>query len=160
MRALATVFLAVVMLACVSTPSAAGDPASPPTLSPGLLDLFRAEMRELLNGSQAIAAALPLGDWARIAETARRMQASYVLEQKLTAAQRKELGALPERFLALDADFHARTQKLADAALRHDAEAVAFHYGRLLEGCVSCHAAYAPARFPTLAAPRAEPHAH
>jgi hypothetical protein len=117
-------------------------------MSPELLELFRAEMRELLGASQAISLALPVGDWAHITATSQQMRNSYILERKLTAAQRKELDSLPERFKSLDEQFHLRTEKLAHAASEKDAELTAFYFARLLEGCASCHAAYAQQRFP------------
>lgn len=161
---------ALVLASVVVLLPASGAPAAPPerapadraplALSPALLELFRAEMRELLAGTQAVAAALPAGDWEGIAATSRQMKASYVLEKKLTPAQGKELAALPGRFLELDAAFHARTEKLAEAALGRDPEAVAFHYGRLLEACAGCHASYAQARFPAFGASPPGAHRH
>lgn len=161
----ALVLAATVLLLPASGPSAApAGPApaaqAPLALSPSLLELFRAEMRELLAGTQAVAAALPVGDWEAIVATSRRMKASYVLEKNLTPAQGKELAALPGRFLELDAAFHARTEKLAEAALGRDPEAVAFHYGRLLEACAGCHASYAQARFPAFGVSPSGAHRH
>ncbi len=155
---------AVLLFPMSVTAAAPAEPIPVPraslTLSPALLNLFRAEMRELLAGTQAIAAAIPVGDWERIASTSRQMKASYVLEKQLTPAQSRELGALPERFLELDAAFHARTGKLAEAAEARDPEAVVFHYGRLLEGCIGCHASYAQARFPAFGVPLPDSHKH
>lgn len=161
----ALVVASAVLLSPASVTSAAPAESVPAaqaslTLSPVLLELFRAEMRELLAGTQAIAAALPVGDWERIVATSRQMKASYVLAKKLTPAQEKELAALPERFLELDANFHARTGKLAEAAGARDPEEVAFQYGRLLEACVGCHASYGQARFPALGAPAPDAHHH
>lgn len=161
----ALVLASVVLLAPASgVPAAPAEPAAashaPLALSPALLELFRAEMRDLLAGTQAIAAALAVGDWEGIVATSRQMKASYVLEKKLTPAQGAELAALPGRFLELDAAFHARTEKLAEAALGRDPEAVAFHYGRLLETCVVCHASYAQARFPAFGGSPPGAHRH
>lgn len=164
----------LLFLACVSLFSLAGTAAAPPAtapahrpaaaaalaMSPALVELFRTEMRELQSGTQVIAAALPAGDWDGIVKASRQMKQSYVLEKKLTSAQRKELGALPERFRDLDAEFHARSDRLGAAAASHDPELVAFQYSRLLETCTSCHAAFAPARFPGLAARATESHRH
>lgn len=144
--------------ASVLAASSAADAPGSLSLTPGLLDLFRTEMRELSLGTQAIASALPSGDWQRIVTTSRRMKASYVLEKKLTPAQEEELAALPEPFKALDANFHLRADRLAEAATKRDYEAVAFHYSRLLETCVACHAAFAHARFPAFDAPSSAQH--
>lgn len=137
-----------------------GTPGAPLSLSPDLLALFRAEMRELLVGTQTIAAALPTGAWDSIVMTSHEMKASYVLEKNLNPPLEKELAALPERFRDLDRNFHARTDKLAEAAMRRDAEAVTYQFSRLLESCVTCHSAFAQARFPTLVTPSPAEHAH
>lgn len=164
MKSVKAFFLGSLVLAQLSgNPARSAEPASagtPLSLSPPVLELFRAEMRELLAGSQSIAAALPVGEWERIVETSHAMKASYILDKKLSPAKRKELSALPEQFLELDAAFHARTGKLAEAAAARDAEAITFHYGRLLEACVGCHVVYAPERFPALATPASAPHHH
>jgi hypothetical protein len=71
-------------------------------MSPDLQQLFQAEMRELLLGTQTIAGFLPIANWDGIASSAMAMRASYVLEKKLTTAQRQNLEKLPEQFKALD----------------------------------------------------------
>lgn len=128
------------------------------SLSPGLLDLLRAEMRELQGAVQAVGEALPAGDWTRIASTGEKMHGSYILTQQLTAAQREELAGLPERFRRLDEEFHARAEKLAHAASARDAELTAYYFSGLLEDCAVCHAAYAGQRFPGFAGGKAEVH--
>src|SRR5713101_2101793 len=86
-------------------------------LSPSLLNLLRAEMRELAGGVQSVALALATADWKTIQDTSSRMQASYIMEKKLTPAQAKELAqALPAQFKQLDAEFHQRAARLAAAA--------------------------------------------
>jgi cytochrome c556 len=125
---------------------AAAEPAL--SMSADLRDLIRTEMRELLNGAQSIAVALPAADWKGIATTSARMRDSYVLEQKLTDAQREEVERLPDRFKALDEGFHQRADNLARSATAEDAKAVAHEFGRLLEACTTCHAAFARAIFP------------
>lgn len=81
-------------------------------MSPDLQQLFQAEMRELLLGTQHIAGALPVANWDGIADSALAMRNSYVLEQKLTTAQRQDLEQLPEQFKAFDEAFHHRAEKL------------------------------------------------
>jgi cytochrome c556 len=130
------------------------------SMSPGLLELFRAEMRELLAGSQAIAAALPVADWTSISATSEQMQKSYVLERQLTDAQRDELESLPAQFKALDEQFHRGTEKLAHAASQQDAQLVAFYFARLLEECTQCHATYAQTRFPGFPQESVDAHHH
>lgn len=139
-----------------------GNAEAPPAISvsPDVLELFRAEMRELLIGTQAIGTAVSAGDWTRIAVTGDQMRKSYILEKKLTKTQREELEGLPEQFRALDEQLHLRAEKLSQAASVKDAELVSFQFGRLLETCASCHTAYAQQRFPGFSSPAVEPHHH
>lgn len=129
-------------------------------VSPDLLQLFQAEMRELLLGTQHIAGALPIANWDGIADSALAMRNSYVLEQKLTPAQRHDLEQLPEQFKAFDQAFHLRAEKLAHAAKAKDAEAVSFHFSRLLDTCVACHATYAKMKFPNFRSEGGTEHRH
>lgn len=130
-------------------------------LSPDLLKLLRAEMREITIGVQGVALSLATADWKSIQETSEKIRASYIMEKKLTPAQAGELEkALPTQFKQLDAEFHQRAEKLGAAAAAHDSELVAFHYSRLVESCAQCHAAYARKRFPGFASPAPQDHRH
>lgn len=128
-------------------------------LSPELTELLREEMRAILGGVQSLPEGIATADWKSVARTGAEISASYILDRKLTQAQRKELGtSLPEHFRRLDSDFHLEARKLEAAALNHDAQLTAFHYYRLIEACAGCHTLYAPSRFPGFA-PAAK-HAH
>ena len=130
-------------------------------LSPALLELLRAEMREVTAGVQVIAASLATANWDAVHDAAANVRASYIMEKSLTPEQSRELGqALPESFRELDAEFHERALKLALAAEAHDAELAGFHYARLLDSCTRCHARFAGARFPGFGAPAAQEHRH
>ncbi len=118
-------------------------------LSPDVLNLLRAEMREIAGGVQGIALSLATADWKSIEETSTKIRSSYIMEKKLTPAQKRELEkALPQQFKLLDAEFHQRAEKLGAAATAHDPELVAFHYSRLVESCARCHSSFAGKRFP------------
>lgn len=129
-------------------------------LSPEVLDLLRSEMREIAGGMQAIAYFIATAEWKSIHETSVKIHASYIMDAKLTPDQSRELNALPERFKTLDASFHQRAQKLGEAAHARDGEFVAYHYGRMLESCVVCHAEYARNRFPAFSPPIDQTHHH
>ena len=130
-------------------------------VSSELRALLRAEMREIASGMQSMTLALAGADWQVIKTTSDKIRASYILEQKLTAAQRQELERkLPEQFKQLDAAFHQRAEKLAVAAAAHDAELTLFHYTRLMESCTACHTAYAKSRFPAFSPPEPDAHHH
>ncbi len=65
-------------------------------LSPPLRSLLQQEMREVANGTQALAIALASADWKVLHDTSARIRASYILEKKLTPVQKGELErALP-----------------------------------------------------------------
>ena len=129
-------------------------------MSPDLQQLFQAEMRELLLGTQHIAGALPIANWDGIADSAMAMRNSYVLEQKLTTTQRHDLEQLPEQFKAFDEAFHLRAEKLVHAAKAKDAEAVSFHFSRLLDTCVACHSTYDKTKFPNFRSEGRAEHRH
>lgn len=128
------------------------------TLSAELLELLRAEMREVASGMQAIPVLLATAEWHQIHLTAGKIKNSYILKQSLTESQLAELKQiLPEPFKEMDGEFHQRAGKLADAAKAKNTEAVAFQYSRMLENCVSCHSMYAQERFPGFSS---QPSAH
>lgn len=160
---LATV-IAISSLAAVSVQSYAAEPHTPQdgiVLSPDVLNLLREEMREIASGVQGVALSLATANWRSIEETSNKIRASYIMEKKLTSAQVKELDkALPEQFKRLDAEFHQRAEKLGAAAAAHDPELAIFHYSRLVESCVRCHASFAGKRFPGFASPEVVDHHH
>ena len=151
-----TLFLAVGLL-CASVPTAAGEePASRRDieLPPELLELLRAEMREITAGTQSMAVALVTGDWQSIVEISGRIRDSYIMQQQLTAEQMKTLEhALPDRFKQLDLEFHGRAERVGAAAAAQDAERVAYELSRLLETCAACHTVFAKSRFPGFPSP-------
>ncbi len=154
--------LVAALLLCATAPSALAAPsdANPLGLSPGTRDLLLAEMRELEKGVQTLVPAIARGDWQTIADTGNRIQASYIMAQSLTEAQRHELEhELPAHFTVLDARFHREAERLVRAAEERDADLAALHFYRLLDGCVSCHTNFAVDRFPGLK-PLHSPAAH
>lgn len=160
-------FSAIIVIGCLSAVPVHSYAAEPPApqegieLSPALLNLLRAEMREIAGGVQVIALSLATADWTSIQETSTKIKASYIIEKKLTAAQAKELEqALPGHFKQLDAEFHQRAERLGVAAAAHDPELVAFQYSRLIESCALCHSAYAKSRFPGFSSPAQGDHHH
>ncbi len=118
-------------------------------LSPGLAALLSEEMRAIEEGLGVLMPAVAAGDWPLVAQTAEKIEKSYILAQRLTAEQLEELErVLPPRFRALDSAFHGSAGKLARAARERDAELAVFHSYKLMEACVECHAAFASTRFP------------
>ncbi len=159
---LTSIFVGMALLGGGPTAAQEPSPALPELrLSPQLLELLRTEMRALVTGIQTIPAAIATADWKHIATTSAQISASYILNQKLTPAQKTELqNSLPDHFKRLDANFHREASKLEAAAHNHDAQLAAFHYYRLLETCTSCHSTYALSRFPDFASDATGAHGH
>ncbi len=151
------------LIAMLSPGAGAEHPAEPGTLhlSPPLRALLQEEMREITHGTQALVVAMASADWHATADIAGKIHASYILHRKLSPGQRQELGrALPEGFKQLDAEFHGRAKKLAEAARARDHELAAFHFGRMIETCAGCHGTYARSRFPHFSPGRSLGHDH
>jgi cytochrome c556 len=130
-------------------------------LSPELVNLLRAEMREISAGVQGIAVSIAAADWKSIQESSAKIRLSYIMEKKLTPAQAAELEkSLPQQFKQLDANFHLRAGKVGAAAAAHDAELVTFQYYRLLESCTVCHSEFAKSRFPGFSSVAQQVHHH
>ena len=124
------------------TAAAAGEPVL--KLSPKLRSALVAEMAGMKTGVAELSVALASGDWAQASKRARVIRDSYILKQKLSRTELEELEhALPPEFAHLDARFHQHAEALAHAAERHDAELAGFYFGRMLDGCMNCHARYA-----------------
>ncbi len=117
--------LAIVAIGSVVAASASAYAAESPVqnqdlkLSPDLISLLRAEMREIASGVQGVTLSLATADWQSIQDTSAKIRASYIMEKKLTPAHAGELEkALPEKFKQLDAEFHQRAGKLGGGRCR------------------------------------------
>lgn len=130
-------------------------------LSPGLRELLKKEMLAIQNGMQSIIPAYAAGEWHAVSEIALKMKSSYILQQSLSDAQLKELQAsLPDAFVKQDQQFHYLAGQLNHFAREKNPELVGFYYSKLVESCISCHAAHALHRFPELASELADAHAY
>ena len=125
------------------------------TLSPALRTLLSREMRALQNAMQSIMPAYISGQWQEVADIAKQMKNSYILQQNLTDTQMHELhSSLPDAFLKLDQQFHYLSGMLSHAAEMEKPELVGFYFSKLSESCVSCHAQFASHKFPAFAVQR------
>jgi hypothetical protein len=79
-------------------------------------------------------------DMARTA--AQRISAEPRLVRPVLGGEQDLNTLLPERFFVLQDEARLRAQAIATAAEKRDNKALAESYGRLMETCVSCHAAY------------------
>ena len=122
------------------------------SLSPELRELLKNEMLALQKGMMSIIPAYVAGHWSEIENIAHKMKNSYILKQRLTDEQKKELhSTLPESFIKLDQQFHYLSGMLNHAAKNKKPELVGFYFSKLSESCVSCHSQYAVHKFPAFA---------
>ena len=130
------------------------EPAAALELAPELRQKLVAEMVAVQAAVRRIVDGIAFGDWKAVGEAARGIDESYILRKELSAAEREALHrALPPDFRRLDAAFHRDAARLAEAAAHGDGDLVTFRFYKLLDGCVTCHRAYAGHRFPGHANP-------
>ena len=152
--------LAVMLALLVPAAVHAEHPVDHLHLSPELTRLLQQEMQAIQQGMQSLLPAIVSGNWPVVAETAARIQHSYILQQQLTAAQLGELQQLPPAFRDLDQTFHRSAGRLAEAGRMQDADLAGFWFQRLTDGCIACHSRFAANRFPALAAPESSAEHH
>ena len=120
-------------------------------LSRDLRNLLSQEMQALQNGMMSIIPAYNSGNWDEIETTAGKMKNSYILKQRLTESQIKELhSVLPHTFIEKDQRFHYLAGMLEHAAKNKKAELINFYFSEMNESCVSCHTIFATHKFPAL----------
>ena len=139
-----------------------GNASGVEALSDELRDLLSQEMQALESGMMSIIPAYNSGNWDEIASTAEKMNKSYIMKQKLTETQIKELHALlPHSFIEKDQRFHYLAGMLEHAAKNEKAELINFYFSEMNESCVSCHTNFATHRFPALLSKeKKEEHTH
>ena len=117
-------------------------------LSDDLKVILNQEMKEIEAGMMKIIHAISAGNWEIIADIAKNIKDSFILKQKLTKQQMKELHhSLSAEFVEMDQNFHSTAAKLSRAAHQQDGELVNFYFYRLHSQCMSCHSKYATERF-------------
>ena len=130
-------------------------------LSQDLRDLLSQEMKALQDGMMSIIPAYISGNWGEIATTAGKIKNSYILKQKLTEDQMKELhSVLSPEFIKEDQNFHYLAGMLEHAAKNKKPELINFYFSEMNESCVNCHAEFATHKFPALTTKKKDEHAH
>lgn len=120
-----------------------------PKLTPRLQELIQQEMVSILDAGHQILDALVMGDSAAVADQARAIERSFIMEQSMTEQDRQDLmAALPPAFVNLDRRFHQTAAKLAEAAENNDRIQAHAVFNEMIETCMSCHARFATDRFP------------
>ncbi|MBL1245047.1 MAG: cytochrome c [Sulfurimonas sp.] len=119
------------------------------SLSPELRGLLLQEMNALQKGMMSIIPELASGNLHEVHKIAKKIQGSYILKQKLTKEQAKELHTkLPSSFIELDQSFHKDAGMLADVAEQKNAELANFYFSKMNNTCINCHSRFATHRFP------------
>ncbi|PHR58957.1 MAG: hypothetical protein COA44_02080 [Arcobacter sp.] len=119
------------------------------SLSPELRALLSQEMLALEKGMHSIFSDIISGNYEEIVITAEQIQNSFILKQKLSPSQRKELQTkLPKAFIHLDQGFHESAGELVNAAEFEDKKLSIEIFTKMTNTCVKCHSTYAKSRFP------------
>ena len=130
-------------------------------LSPGLRSLLTKEMLALQQGMMSVVPAQAAGDWKQIESVAAKIKNSYILQQSLTAEQKKELhSVLPPEFIKKDQHFHYLAGMLEHVAQAKKPELVNFYFSEMNRACADCHAAFATHKFPAFRQEQKGDHAH
>ncbi len=130
-------------------------------ISENIRNILSEEMIALQGGMVQLVPAIASGNWGFIAETASKMEASYIMNQKLTKKEIAELHrTLPHEFQRLDQEFHEMSGKLSKAAGQQDGQLVPFYFYKLVESCIACQSLYATHKFPQLSPQEGHDHHH
>lgn len=121
-----------------------------PKLTPKLQGLLQQEMVSILDASHHILDALIMGDNAAVADQARAIERSFIMEQSMTDEDRQDLvSVLPVEFVDLDRLFHETAANLAAAAESNDRTRAHAAFDKMIDTCSSCHGKFATDRFPS-----------
>ncbi len=144
--------IAIGILIAVASVAQAQDQVAPKAAEASVLPLSAktraaliAEMLGVKAGVAELSGSIAMGEWEAAAQQAERIRDSYIMKQKLSSEELEELEhALPADFIEKDSAFHRHADGLAHAARAHDYELEVFYFSRMMEGCGTCHARYAP----------------
>lgn len=137
-----------VMLICLSVLNATDSKKGIEDLSSELRVLLSQEMGAVEKGMKDIFSNIISGDYEGVNEVALKIKNSFILKQKLTADQRKELHTkLSSEFIETDQGFHQDAGSLAEAADLEDLALMNFYYSKMTATCVKCHSTFATQRF-------------
>lgn len=152
-RGLAAAVACVVVAHSAPPAPARADEPIWPQLTPKLKGLLQREMVSILDASHHILDALVMGDEAAVADQARAIERSFIMEQAMTDEDREDLMAvLPPAFVELDRRFHRTAADLAAAAERGERARAHAAFSEMIETCGACHQRFATDRFPGFAA--------
>lgn len=147
-------FLALLATVLMPTVAFGAEPQSQPataSLSAETRAVLIEEMQAISQAMGRIHTAVVTGDHPTVAEEARNIHDSFVLQQELSDAQREEIGTeLPPTFIAADRAFHVLAERLARAGENGNPALERLWFQEMTRACQACHTDYAGARFPGL----------
>ena len=121
-------------------------------LSPNLRTLLNQEMISVEGAMKSIFTDLIAGNYEKVSENATKIHNSFILKQKLTKEQGKELRAkLSPEFVEMDGAFHKQASMLSHAADMKNSELAHFYVYKMIESCTKCHSNFAQHKFPAFA---------
>ncbi|SCZ52173.1 cytochrome c [Thiohalomonas denitrificans] len=153
-----TSFAAALLLSATSVVSAQETVTE--RLSPETRQILVEEMQLLASAMGPLHTAIITGEHHAVAERAHEIYDSFVLKQKLSAAQRKEIGTLPQHFIEADSEFHELAAHLAEAGKQENPALERFYFEEMTRSCQSCHQDFAGGRFPGLVGGTKDTHSH
>lgn len=122
-----------------------------PELPARLRGLLVQEMNAIAEASRELQGALIRGDSETVATRAQKIHDSFILDQKMTPADKKALvKAVPKAFVQRDKAFHKLTGRLAEAARQNHQDRQEKLFTRMVRACRGCHERHARGRFPGL----------
>jgi len=116
--------------------------------------ILKKEMVAIEKAMQELVSTMAKGNWEKTAEIGKQIQASYLMKQRLSAEQMKQLHhSLPEHFIKLDHSFHQYAGMMAHAAEVKNSDVMSFYFYKMNDSCVQCHSLYAQEQFPAFSSP-------
>ncbi|PPK50378.1 cytochrome c [Marinobacter persicus] len=132
----------------VSTSSLAAEPVTP-KLTDKLSRLLQEEMRSVQTAMGTIHSGMVMGQHEAVATNAQKIHDSFILQQKLTDQDRKDLmSAVPKGFIKLDKEFHKLAASLAEAGKNQNTAEQREIFDKMTGNCIQCHSQYVSDRFP------------
>lgn len=153
-KSLAVLLLGALTILPLGAGAGDGDKDVTTALTPKLRELLQQEMRHISGAMQSIYEGIITGDHARVAAKATAVHDSFILEQSLTRADRRNLvKAVPKDFVKRDKRFHATAAELVEAAQQEDTVAELARFQSMTRQCAGCHGRYLRQRFPGVTPP-------
>ena len=113
------------------------DNRKPVPLQPMMAWHQKQNMMQHLVAIQQITAAAAQEDWDAVAKASKQIESSPQMQQMC-----QHMGAGAEGFTDMALEFHARADKIGEAAQKKDLKEVLKATSHTLETCTSCHATY------------------